>query len=1416
MGGKKGQRFGWSTCGWDWDDKLKARQNRCGRCGSEEPAHDELVKKASSAWKDASYRHEQAVNQVLVCEERLAAAREKEATAALALARAEQQRRDAAAAFSKQVGGEDKEAACTLSWDPALFENLDGLDGIEYTEKADLARVLGELNSYKNQFAERGDEIKARLDSARRIHEVSSAAAAEISAKKFEEKRAQRVMQEAARRSPAHQETAVEHRDLFCGSIMQWGPTALKWIEGSLLRRDFHGYLIQETHLDMGSITDVERHLSALGLETCFSAALSSRNSTRGFDEGDPFAHLDLDPDIAAAGEHLPPELETTDRAADNLGHAYAAFVHTMEAFFCGAYGISEDDRQKFLGRGKGYEYNWTSSATCGHRRPRYANQYADWWSSTATALGRHESARAALHGQLWKDRLLDITVLDHDILKGMAAQATQEKQWILRRDIRASNHDYAQWVCDMAKTSPGTIHRITKEQPRFEDELIDAHGTKHFAATEKIDAKAAQFTQLIFIELSEHHLIMANRCLTTPLDLEGHDPAISMPTSQVRAWFDMRAKNPELNSWTDADGSTWEFTADEQAGPRQSNNRADNSVKSTNGDLHFWTDSAALVAGWRNLRHQGPFNQGPNADIWQLIHKALIGRHGTISLFKIESHLTLEEHAWAGNNIADQLADQAAAEQAIGAAQLDLYDWIRATAVKVRDRICQATRDAFECRPPQHATRRQQRADELNDHLPETPLNLSQTALEHHHDISKGATLARWDCTRGQSQLCCVTRRSLDVVRKARPGSAFAFYGYHLCFTKGQRDIYTCCYWNSRSSLVGKAGPGCAFAFDGYHLYFTMCECLPQEVRAGMYDFYFDWVFSVGNEARCDKSGDGPSGWSVLDEAWRGLGPRGWGVDRDALLECLATGLRGSKLSPVSQEMWAERLAAAAPDKPRLVRLCLSATQWRARETAVSLARANYDGTSAFASTKRPQLQAPAWATLAEADQPFAISAINYTRMSMECADGWAHGHIAQGAPMGFALCSRRLNNGQNLHVEKWREQDKYIHPDQQLRVATNPISLEARDESINAFTDDITKTHAVRQNVGDALITDQLYARTTGLEGVFGGSSRQRGGGGGDEAGEGGRESATAAALQRGRLLGAHPQRALGGQSRAAGCVLVVVQPCGRLGNLLFQLAAALSAARAAAGALCVAVADDGLARRYADTVLRAVGGLLVAPGLLQQEGRAANATREACGLSEVAVPKGRFLAGGVSSCIAWKAFSRWCGRSGARCQRMDAGAPDGGGDWAEPLAEALLGYRRRGGGVEPCSMVWLSGYFQDLRYFGAHLAWLRGLFWHAPSAQRAEGMLASVAPPGRGVAAAIHYRFGDLWHWFPGDVLYDGYQGWASSLAKERVNRELTCLVFSDAPSTARRSIEVLDGCSEVKMMMDVGDVLRWWRT
>eukprot|EP00959_Pyramimonas_sp_CCMP1952_P357296 7481634-Pyramimonas_sp.AAC.1 len=46
--------------------------------------------------------------------------------------------------------------------------------------------------------------------------------------------------------------------------------------------------------------------------------------------------------------------------------------------------------------------------------------------------------------------------------------------------------------------------------------------------------------------------------------------------------------------------------------GPRQSNNRAElwafcNCVKSTNDYLHFWTDSAVLVAGWRTFDTRGP-----------------------------------------------------------------------------------------------------------------------------------------------------------------------------------------------------------------------------------------------------------------------------------------------------------------------------------------------------------------------------------------------------------------------------------------------------------------------------------------------------------------------------------------------------------------------------------------------------------------------------------------------------------------------------------------------------------------------------------------------------------------------------------------------------------------------------------------
>eukprot|EP00959_Pyramimonas_sp_CCMP1952_P359238 7522213-Pyramimonas_sp.AAC.1 len=83
-------------------------------------------------------------------------------------------------------------------------------------------------------------------------------------------------------------------------------------------------------------------------------------------------------------------------------------------------------------------------------------------------------------------------------------------------------------------------------------------------------------------------------------------------------------------------------------------------------------------------------------------------------------------KHAWADNNIADQLADRAAAEHAVGAAQLGCYDWIRATAVKVRDRICQATATPSEA---DHLSTPRNDSNEQTSRLTTTPSRHSTSA---------------------------------------------------------------------------------------------------------------------------------------------------------------------------------------------------------------------------------------------------------------------------------------------------------------------------------------------------------------------------------------------------------------------------------------------------------------------------------------------------------------------------------------------------------------------------------------------------------------------------------------------------------------------------------------------------------------
>ena len=144
----------------------------------------------------------------------------------------------------------------------------------------------------------------------------------------------------------------------------------------------------------------------------------------------------------------------------------------------------------------------------------------------------------------------------------------------------------------------------------------------------------------------------------------------------------------------------------------------------------------------------------GENSDIWSDIGEAIEARgQGDIQVHQIESHLSAEEaerrgyprHAWAGNKLADELADKAAEEHAIPEGQLGCYEWVRATAVIIRDRICQATRDAFEERPSELASAKQQRADEARE-AAKTQVDIGKLVKTTRHCLADSHSQARYD----------------------------------------------------------------------------------------------------------------------------------------------------------------------------------------------------------------------------------------------------------------------------------------------------------------------------------------------------------------------------------------------------------------------------------------------------------------------------------------------------------------------------------------------------------------------------------------------------------------------------------------------------------------------------------------------
>ncbi|CAK0791456.1 unnamed protein product [Prorocentrum cordatum] len=116
---------------------------------------EEQIKHASGAWKDATVRHDQAVQGVLKARENLEKAEAKERETSLILARAEEAKRAAAATLAKQMGltqpaatpaAPEQKVLFKLDIDDQFFQELEKLDleGDELAKLRDLERQLRE------------------------------------------------------------------------------------------------------------------------------------------------------------------------------------------------------------------------------------------------------------------------------------------------------------------------------------------------------------------------------------------------------------------------------------------------------------------------------------------------------------------------------------------------------------------------------------------------------------------------------------------------------------------------------------------------------------------------------------------------------------------------------------------------------------------------------------------------------------------------------------------------------------------------------------------------------------------------------------------------------------------------------------------------------------------------------------------------------------------------------------------------------------------------------------------------------------------------------------------------------------------------------------------------------------------------
>ena len=194
--------------------------------------------------------------------------------------------------------------------------------------------------------------------------------------------------------------------------------------------------------------------------------------------------------------------------------------------------------------------------------------------------------------------------------------------------------------------------------------------------------------------------------------------------------------------------------------GRRQTVNRAEllalvDALQSTQGSITFVSDSAYVVNGFLKLSGRLRFKPRSNRDLWSTLSAAAADRD--VEVRKIESHLDRDHPevvngtyplAWVyGNDSADELAGEAAADAQLPASSVEAVKWVDALAAKVRTRLAVTLQDAAQKDPRRHAPPRPPKTKVPAAACRRTALDLALAASKHLPVLDKAGAYACRAC---------------------------------------------------------------------------------------------------------------------------------------------------------------------------------------------------------------------------------------------------------------------------------------------------------------------------------------------------------------------------------------------------------------------------------------------------------------------------------------------------------------------------------------------------------------------------------------------------------------------------------------------------------------------------------------------